>query len=249
MSTDAVILKKFHRYGAFNSHDLVKVIAIVLMVMDHIGLYFFPQHTWLRAVGRGAAPLFFFLVGYSKRHRFDPYLLAGGVFLTSLITFATGIFYLNILINFVLIKLFFELLPVEALSSAMLWALVVLLLVTLPWLYPALEYGSFGLLFAISAYLIRLGDHRGRQCLLITLVGYYLYESFSFGFVSSPWLLVIFSGMIIGLFYWLSYYRLRTLSLSNKLLSNSLMLVGRYSLLIYIVHLSAFIIIYYLQTH
>lgn len=43
----------------------IKLIALVLMVVDHCGLYFFPQVVLLRWVGRIAAPLFLFCAVHS----------------------------------------------------------------------------------------------------------------------------------------------------------------------------------------
>ncbi len=37
---------------------LLKIIAFVTMAIDHIGYVFFPQHMWLRIVGRIAFPIF-----------------------------------------------------------------------------------------------------------------------------------------------------------------------------------------------
>ncbi len=63
-----VIFQRLTKYGtAANSHDWLKAIAILLMVVDHIGVYFFPNEYWYRFVGRFSFPMFFFLIGYTYR--------------------------------------------------------------------------------------------------------------------------------------------------------------------------------------
>ena len=74
-----------YRYGAaVNSHDVVKVLAIAAMVIDHAGWLFVDNNVWMRIVGRLAAPLFFFLVGYSGSYRFKPEILMLGVALSTI---------------------------------------------------------------------------------------------------------------------------------------------------------------------
>jgi hypothetical protein len=46
-----------------NYQDLLKLIAIFVMVVDHLGVYFFPDITTLRIIGRYAMPIFGFFVG------------------------------------------------------------------------------------------------------------------------------------------------------------------------------------------
>lgn len=60
----------------------IKLIAMVSMVIDHVGDHFFPQAVWMRAVGRLALPLFAFCVseGYIHTHDRKKYLLRMGAF-------------------------------------------------------------------------------------------------------------------------------------------------------------------------
>lgn len=55
----------------FNSWDALKLLGIAFMFADHAGLYLYPDYFWLRGLGRGAAPIFFFLVGFAPSHRFS----------------------------------------------------------------------------------------------------------------------------------------------------------------------------------
>ncbi|KPJ90082.1 MAG: hypothetical protein AMJ53_14895 [Gammaproteobacteria bacterium SG8_11] len=63
---DKVIFQRLTKYGTqANSHDWLKAIAILLMVVDHTGVYFFPDEYLYRFVGRFSFPVFFFLIGYT----------------------------------------------------------------------------------------------------------------------------------------------------------------------------------------
>ena len=40
----------------------LKLIALVTMIIDHVGAIFFPQFIWLRYIGRLSMPIYAFLV-------------------------------------------------------------------------------------------------------------------------------------------------------------------------------------------
>lgn len=64
--TYTVIFQRLTKYGTqANSHDWLKTIAILLMVVDHVGVYLFPSEYLFRFVGRFSFPIFFFLIGYT----------------------------------------------------------------------------------------------------------------------------------------------------------------------------------------
>lgn len=60
----------------------LKLIALVSMVIDHVGDIFFPSLMWMRAIGRIAMPVFSFCVaeGYIHTRDRQSYLLRMGVF-------------------------------------------------------------------------------------------------------------------------------------------------------------------------
>ncbi len=61
---------------------MLKIIAMVSMVSDHVGDLFFPGVMWLRMIGRLAMPLFSFCIaeGYAHTRDKNRYLLRMGIF-------------------------------------------------------------------------------------------------------------------------------------------------------------------------
>ncbi len=39
------------------SYDLLKTLAVILMIIDHVGHHFFPDEMWFRVVGRLCVPI------------------------------------------------------------------------------------------------------------------------------------------------------------------------------------------------
>lgn len=67
--------------GCFNNFTL-KLIAIISMLIDHIGYVLFPELTYLRAIGRIAFPIFCFLIveGFFHTRSHMHYLIRLSIF-------------------------------------------------------------------------------------------------------------------------------------------------------------------------
>ena len=60
----------------------LKLIAMAVMVLDHVGDVFFPEQLWMRALGRLAMPIFAFCIseGFAHTHDKKRYLMRMGAF-------------------------------------------------------------------------------------------------------------------------------------------------------------------------
>ena len=50
------------------TNDKLKIIAVITMLIDHIGAYLFPSVIWLRVIGRIAFPIFAFMIAEGCRY-------------------------------------------------------------------------------------------------------------------------------------------------------------------------------------
>lgn len=233
------MFSKLYQYGRLaNSHDGIKAIAITLMVIDHLGLFFFPNLVWLRLLGRGAAPLFFFATGFVSKHRFRYDLIFYGLLLTALTYARTDQLLINILINFTIIKLVLTYLAPNKLSSRQLLSLFVLLIAVHLFSMGYLEYGSFGLLFAIGARLLAEQQRSAMPWLGCTTILYVINEILVFNWLNQPAMTIGLA--IIGVLLFSLFYAYREVRFSIPVFNNIILFLGRYSLEIYFWHLVLF---------
>lgn len=64
-----------------NYQDLLKTLAIIAMIIDHIGLYLYPDLIILRIIGRTAMPVFCFFAGYNFHDKPKLRIIIWGVLL------------------------------------------------------------------------------------------------------------------------------------------------------------------------
>lgn len=76
----------------------LKVIALILMSIDHIGMMIFPDVMWLRYIGRLSAPIFIFCVTEAMHNTQNQKKYLVRLFSFSLIT--SFLFYMAMLVNF-----------------------------------------------------------------------------------------------------------------------------------------------------
>ncbi len=141
--------------------DVLKLVGIILAFVDHHGFFFDPENMWWRLFGRGAAPIFFFLIGFARTRRVPWTWFALGILLTAINAWTAESLWgtmVNIMINFALLRAL--VLPSvernvmqQPLAVALLMAGCVLLI---PVTDGPLEYGTEGWLWSFLGLAQRL---------------------------------------------------------------------------------------------
>ncbi len=147
----------------FLTSNMLKVIAMVTMLIDHVGVHLFPTEISFRIVGRLAMPIFAYLIAegcrYTKnkpRHFSEVFLL--GAFCQT-VMFIGGETKLNILMTFSVSILLIYITDI-AMKDKRFLALPIVLV---PLLYPtvtmilprigvAFDYGYFGIILPLLAF-------------------------------------------------------------------------------------------------
>lgn len=248
-----------YRYGPqINSHDLVKILAILTMIIDNFGLYFMYDNIWMRVIGRMAPPLFFYLVGYSGSYKFKYQILALGIALCLIQFFVSNnpnlienFIPINILINFVLIKAILNRFDPTKMRTGSLILLLGILILISEETCTYIQYGSLGLSIAIGSRLINKRHPFGKPWIIISTAAYFLLQMDSLLFVwpdvsMQVILIVILPLAVIFALTLLLFlkYKLRTFTVNPTWLRTIAIYVSRYSLQIYFLHLAAFQIIH-----
>ena len=199
----------------------LKVLAMIFMTCDHVGLQLFPQTGFLRWIGRMALPIYAFLIAEGCRHtrsrkRYLLRLAAMAGLCQAVYFFAMGSLYQCILVTFSLSVWLIDLaekgkkLP---LCGAM--ALVFFLCVVLPDLWTgtdfAIDYGLSGVLLPLFIY---FGGTRGMLAGLTILALNHGGNQW-LAFAAAP-LLLCYNGQrgtanLGPLFYW--YYPLHLVAI------------------------------------
>jgi len=239
------------------SYDFLKFFALALMIVDHIGAYFYPENQWLRMIGRLCVPMWFFLIGYARsRDLSAPIWFGMLILLWSNFIFGFAIFPMNILATIIIVRIVIDVFATRMLLSKYDFFMANLTMVILIWpLSFYFEYGSLGLGLAMAGYFIRNFENIKINKILVM---------FYFGFIYSVFIVYSFFGysdyelyslMKNGQFYFVAValifvfillYNFKDVEYANLTvkLPDYLVLfiqfVGRRSLLIYVVHLCMF---------
>ena len=133
------------------SYDLLKMLAVILMIVDHIGAYFFPEELWWRVAGRMCVPIWFFLIGYAKsRDLGAPIWFWMALLAVSDIVVGQGVFPVNILATMIIIRLVIDTIMQRTRNDrSMFWAIIVIIVTLCVPTAFLFEYGVLGLIIAI----------------------------------------------------------------------------------------------------
>src|SRR5215475_15484801 len=133
--------------------DWLKTLAIIATAVGHIGYFFVDNDDWYSVIGRLAAPILFFFLGYGQTRTVPLYWLWLGVILTVLDSWNDDWSWVapNILLSFALIRIARP--YVQILLERHGWAafavLVGVLVAVLPVAAKIADYGAEGWLWAL----------------------------------------------------------------------------------------------------
>ena len=161
------------RYKVING-NVLKLIAVITMTLDHAGLMLFGNNIVLRCIGRIAFPLFGLMIAegcFYTRNKLSYFLRVFilGAFCQAIYLVADKSLYLGILITFSFSILTIyayqyafekeEIKPAGIVTFLAVLCLDVLVCVVFPKLFAAagfeVDYGIFGVLFPLFAYMVR----------------------------------------------------------------------------------------------
>ncbi len=232
------------------SYDFLKFFAVVTMIVDHIGFFFFPDLDWMRVIGRMSFPVWMFLIGYAKTREIPKSMWIGClVLLASNIVMGEYVFPLNILALMIVMRLTLDGLAriVFKNKEGLFYSFLILSILALP-LYMLIEYSTLGVLLALLGYAAR---HRGETCLgpvaekiyftaVMTIVA--SSQIFIFHFLGVLGYSAFAGFMAVGVMLYLfkpQEYPVLTSRMPFPF-RWVLQFCGRYSLEIYVVHVIAF---------
>lgn len=239
-------VKNYHKYGPnANSYDLLKTIAILLMLIDHIGCYFFPDESMYRAIGRWCVPIWLFFAGYSRPRKIIDYQLLswGGVLVLVDLIVGGDLLPINILLTIFCSRLF--ILWVEKQDKMNLLYLLLYTFIMLLFYPTALlfEYGTVSFLFALLGYLHQTGQHHlkyiyGVVTLTLFIAAQYL--DFDFTLIET---LVMAIGVVATTLLMMHFPRPIIHIHRDNFVSKTIKYVGRNTLYIYVIHVALFVIL------
>ncbi|MCF8462305.1 MAG: conjugal transfer protein TraX [Rickettsiaceae bacterium] len=136
-----------------NVQDVLKLIAIIGMIFDHVAMAFYPKFVELRLPGRISIPLFCFFAGYNLSSHIRYLILFWGMMLTAAFYFLFNKIFINLLVGIFLGKIL--LLHIQKPRSLVYIHLAWLALATLIFLPSSyyFEASSIPLLFMIVGWL------------------------------------------------------------------------------------------------
>lgn len=232
------------------TYDLVKTLALILMILDHIGYFFYPDNLWYRAVGRASFPIWCFLIGYANTRNTGKEIWSWAtLLLVSNLILGGSLLPLNILFTFIAVRLVLDRMASVVFRHWEVMLYAVLALSVLAWPTMAIvEYGTMGLLIALCGYAVRHRDSLEvsltvqRSYIVFVTLFYFLSQNFLFQFPDGESKAAAFG--IAGAMLMMYFFKpLNLVGWTEKLpspVTGMLQFSGRYTMEIYVVHLILF---------
>jgi hypothetical protein len=239
-----LITERYNRYGhEISTRDLLKAIAAITMILDHIGWLFMDNDPYLRSVGRFAAPVYFFLIGNAKSYKFSFPLLVYGAIVSVFVSLHTEWYQIDILISFLVIRYFLRYAPDGTWKAVPLFLILFFCMATHVQFFKFIAYGTLGLLWAMTGYLNKTNNKNIYWFLPLVIMASYYYLISGFNppaelVFDLSYLTILTLFGVIALTFTISPLRHIPIVFSPQIL-----FLSRFSLEIYAIHLCLFIVV------
>jgi hypothetical protein len=218
---------------ASNYQDLLKIFAMITMIIDHLGLYFFPEYSLMRLIGRTAMPVFCFFAGYNFKEQPKSKILLFGILLYLITTillkqFTAGNILISIYIGQCYLCLFRNKLHNIIVGSMH----IVILGVLGPVTCFFSDYGSLAVAVMVCGYLAaEHADEYFKTAVFISIILSILHTFTVFKFSNVYFKTIIILGA-------LEYFLMTIKTFDQEILLNiNISVISRNMLFIYVFHL------------
>lgn len=216
-----------------NYQDLLKFLAIITMVIDHLGVYFFPKYTVLRLIGRTAMPIFCFFAGYNYKEKPKIKILLYGLVLYAITCLLLKKFiFSNILISIYLGQCYLYLFRDKLYNIASAYIHVIILAILGSVTCFISDYGSLAAAIMVLGYVAIHFPEQLKKTVLITMLLSIMHTVNTLNFAG----FYIKMAIVIAI---LEYFIIIYKNFDKKINFNC-KIISRNSLLIYTVHLIVF---------
>lgn len=212
-----------------NHQDLLKLLAIVAMIFDHLGLYFFPDQPIFRVIGRFAMPAFCFFAGYNLKDkpRFELLIYGALLYAVSIVIF--GQFTTaNILISIFLGQYYIHLQKnrLKIFEIAYIHVIILSLFWVFSWEY--IDYGTLSIAIILLGYTAKQSPSNLKLAVAVAVILSIFHTITVFSFSNIY--------LILSILIALGEYYLFVRSYFDKEIGFNIRVISRNTLIIYFVH-------------
>ena len=228
-----------------SSQDLLKAIALLIMIIDHIGGCFLPEDLFLRAIGRSSFVIWFFFVGYNFRERttlIDILLFCAVSFAAAKYFFIPKILPFNILFSMIICRMMLRYYAKYIVKNNSInlfeWFFIAITSLTLFLLTNSFfEYGTLGILIAIFGYnkKNKIGNDLIQIISLSFIISFSQIDAWKFNFNNSI-ICLISTNLALYVLYYFKPISINIRGVNRYIIN----IMARYSLYLYCIHLLLF---------
>jgi len=154
-----------------NIQDLLKLIALIVMMIDHYGMYLAQEEQILRSIGRFAFPIFAFYTGYNFHGKLRHSIWLFGAMLIGVHLYAFGHFISNILVTLACGQLYLFYTGKAIISDdQMFFRHFVSMLIFTIFTYLFIDYGTLGIAIMMVGYKYRNDSKKDEGYLLLAIL-------------------------------------------------------------------------------